>query len=818
MHLRRLRQAQSLTLAQLADQVGVTASALSQIERGSSEPTLGTLWRLGRALNASLFDFFAGQEAATVDVTRAGDRTVVEFERFRYEVMARSAQRGIDLFTLRLEPGAGPVRDPVSHAGEETGMVVEGSMDVIVAGASYRLGPGDAIWFVSGQPHTFAAVGDEPCLSVWADTIPDHAEPGGARSVFDGLIAGTGAPADARTMLAPPPRAEPLAIARGLAIDAGYLRGVVERLAAIGSSPLGFRVTGTPEDREAAAYVADELRAIGLDGVAIEEVPVDGWRFESARLEPGDGSAIEGAALGGTPPTPPGGIRARVVDAGGWRRRDLDRLDVRGALVLIDWRKGPGSPTDAGLELGLRGAAGVLVTPAKGGPYFQAEGALGGFDGHWHAGAPPMMTIRKRDGDALRARLAHGPVEATMTVNAAIAPGTAGSNVVGYLPGDEPGPIVVGAHHDGWFRAAFDNATGVAALLGIARALAQAGHRPRHRICFTSRTAEEWGLLDRAFDWCTGAWRQVSTTHPEWGERAPFHLCLEASGHPELRLALEAPVELTRWVRAAGKVGEAEGWLTSGWRPSPPVTGTEQWPYLVAGVPGVAAYTWESSFAKTAYHTPLDTPEIVDFDHLERLTRFYAYLLLEADADPDGILDHRARARQLTKQAGKLGAAGAPLAAAAETHAAARGRAAFTAVGRELHAVDAAGEVALPHEQAAADVAALEAALAALDADDHRTAAKQLAKVGENALAQVLSQEAFTRYAARTRLQHDDDSWAARSHLTDSPELWAELASLRGEDGAEPVGPWLRASLKRHLERSRADLDRRVSAMARALG
>ena len=240
-------------------------------------------------------------------------------------------------------------------------------------------------------------------------------------------------------MLAPPPRAEPLAIARGLAIDAGYLRGVVERLAAIGSSPLGFRVTGTPEDREAAAYVADELRAIGLDGVAIEEVPVDGWRFESARLEPGDGSAIEGAALGGTPPTPPGGIRARVVDAGGWRRRDLDRLDVRGALVLIDWRKGPGSPTDAGLELGLRGAAGVLVTPAKGGPYFQAEGALGGFDGHWHAGAPPMMTIRKRDGDALRARLAHGPVEATMTVNAAIAPGTAGQQRRGLPAGRRAG-------------------------------------------------------------------------------------------------------------------------------------------------------------------------------------------------------------------------------------------------------------------------------------------------------------------------------------------------------------------------------------------
>ena len=70
------------------------------------------------------------------------DRTIVDFERFRYEVMARSAQRGIDLFTLRLHPGEGPVRDPIGHAGEEAGVVLEGSMEVIVAGVTHRLGRG----------------------------------------------------------------------------------------------------------------------------------------------------------------------------------------------------------------------------------------------------------------------------------------------------------------------------------------------------------------------------------------------------------------------------------------------------------------------------------------------------------------------------------------------------------------------------------------------------------------------------------------------------------------------------------------------------
>ena len=55
---------------------------------------------------------------------------------------------------------------------------------------------------------------------------------------------------------------------------------------------------------------------------------------------------------------------------------------------------------------------------------------------------------------------------------------------------------------------------------------------------------------------------------------------------------------------------------------------------------------------------------------------------------------------------------------------------------------------------------------------------------------------------------------AGASHLTASPALWRELASLRGR---EPPGPWLERSLEAHLERTRAELARRVEAMAEAL-
>jgi len=122
-----------------------------------------------------LFDFFGHEQVEAVDVTRAGDRTVVTYDRFRYEAVARSSRRKLDLYFLYLQPGDGPVREPVAHVGEECGVVLSGAMDVTISDESHRLVTGDGIWFLSGQPHTFAAVGGKVCVSVWADTLPDHA-------------------------------------------------------------------------------------------------------------------------------------------------------------------------------------------------------------------------------------------------------------------------------------------------------------------------------------------------------------------------------------------------------------------------------------------------------------------------------------------------------------------------------------------------------------------------------------------------------------------------------------------------------------------
>jgi hypothetical protein len=166
-----------------------------------------------------------------------------------------------------------------------------------------------------------------------------------------------------------------------------YLEHVVERLASIGSTPLGFRVAGTPEEREAVDFVAGEMRSLGLQDVVEEPVPVDGWRLEEAYVE-AEGTRVEAASFGGVPETGPQGVEGELVRVGRGGRRQLDRVDVAGKVALVEWQVARLWPYHVGLELGLRGAKAMVLYAPEGGPFYQAPGALGTFDGIWHAVAP----------------------------------------------------------------------------------------------------------------------------------------------------------------------------------------------------------------------------------------------------------------------------------------------------------------------------------------------------------------------------------------------------------------------------------------------
>ena len=151
----------------------------------------------------------------------------------------------------------------------------------------------------------------------------------------------------------------------------------------------------------------------------------------------------------------------------------------------------------------------------------------------------------------------------------------------------------MGGHHDAWFTGSFDDATGVAAALVLARAFVEAGVRPRHPIGFLSHTAEEYGLANSRYDWCIGAWHQITHAHREWAARAPFYLNIEGSGLPE-PLEVDAPPELAAWARRVCRRAARDGLLPHGFRLGEPNTLTEVWTFLAAGVPGLNVSSFSS--------------------------------------------------------------------------------------------------------------------------------------------------------------------------------------------------------------------------------
>jgi Iap family predicted aminopeptidase len=585
-----------------------------------------------------------------------------------------------------------------------------------------------------------------------------------------------------------------------------YLQYVVERLGSFASHPLGFRVAGTPEERAATAFIADEMRDAGLTEVVEEPVPVDAWRLQDAFVEV-DGRRLECASFGGVPETLAGGVSGELVPVGRAGRRQLDKVEVEGKIALVDWEAQRLWPYHVGLELGLRGVAAMIVNSPPGGPYYQAAQALGTFDGIWHEQAPPCVTIRKEDAAELAARAGS---RVRVVLKAPLTRGAEAANVVGVLPGRRKGgPVIVGGHHDGWFRAAFDDASAVA----VALALARAGLRPQRPVVFVSHTAEEYGIANSSYDWCYGAWYQIVAEHPDWSKRARFYLNIEGSGRPD-PFTVDSPPELAAWARRLCRRAARDGLLPHGFRLARPTTWTEVWPFLAAGLPGVNVSTFTSAFDRTEYHTQYDTADRVDFDYLARLAQVCGRFLVEADAGAADALDYAARAQDVR---GALGATRhADLRRALQELEHADGRARFTAVGRGLHGLDARELARYPHEQTATDVTLLERALKAIRAGEHGAAARSLAQVGLNWLCSDLGREAFRIEHGRRGRRAPRACWAAQGDPDVGPDLWEELASLRGERGVRTPGPWLEQRLARHLQTSRRELARRLDRMAQA--
>ena len=170
--LKDLRTEQGITLAQLGDVVGLSASYLSQIERNKAKPSLSTLSSIAETLGVELRSFFE-HPTPVWEVVRdgRGDTFSGASTKVTFEILSSEAVKGrFEPYRVTCRPDMEIDADP--HPGEEFAFILEGQLEVGVGAEVYTLREGDSIHYQGGQPHTWRNGSDRECTLIWALSPP----------------------------------------------------------------------------------------------------------------------------------------------------------------------------------------------------------------------------------------------------------------------------------------------------------------------------------------------------------------------------------------------------------------------------------------------------------------------------------------------------------------------------------------------------------------------------------------------------------------------------------------------------------------------
>jgi transcriptional regulator with XRE-family HTH domain len=153
--LRELREGRGISMRTLATKSGLSANALSMIERGKTSPSVSTLYKLADALGVSITSFFGeASEKRQVVFLRSDERTRMSFTRGVFEALGGEQFSGrVEPFMLTLESGAASGPHSIVHTGHEFVFCLRGKLEYQVEKQTFHLEAGDSLLFASKLQH-----------------------------------------------------------------------------------------------------------------------------------------------------------------------------------------------------------------------------------------------------------------------------------------------------------------------------------------------------------------------------------------------------------------------------------------------------------------------------------------------------------------------------------------------------------------------------------------------------------------------------------------------------------------------------------------
>lgn len=160
-NLKRLRTDRNLSLGQLSTLSDVSKVMLSQIEKGGTNPTINTLWKIANGLKVPYTVLLEQQEHKS-SVIRKSDITVQNDHNGHYRLYCyypNTPQRNFEIFQMELDAGHTHISIEHSEKSQEYIMVLEGELTLTVNHQTYQLHANDAISFVASYEHIYSSTG-----------------------------------------------------------------------------------------------------------------------------------------------------------------------------------------------------------------------------------------------------------------------------------------------------------------------------------------------------------------------------------------------------------------------------------------------------------------------------------------------------------------------------------------------------------------------------------------------------------------------------------------------------------------------------------
>ena len=178
--IRRWRDASDLTLQQLGERSGVSASTIHKIENLQTVPTIAVLLKVANGLNRRPSELLAEADAdRQVALLRRDDRQHLAMNKDTHleHLVGMIPRNRLDLWRVQLEPGRGAGRegtDAWRFNGELVIMVEDGQIDATVGEDTYVLDVGDSLHFDPSIPHRWVAGGGKTATILCFAMIPSR--------------------------------------------------------------------------------------------------------------------------------------------------------------------------------------------------------------------------------------------------------------------------------------------------------------------------------------------------------------------------------------------------------------------------------------------------------------------------------------------------------------------------------------------------------------------------------------------------------------------------------------------------------------------